>query len=47
VPCILSQKGVERILQANLTPNEQNALVRSATVLQEMIAQLNLPGAAR
>jgi L-lactate dehydrogenase len=46
VPCILSQKGVERILQVNLTPEEQNALVRSATVLQELIAQLGLPGPA-
>jgi L-lactate dehydrogenase len=46
VPCVLSQKGVERILQVNLPPEEQNALVRSATVLQEMIAQLGLPGPA-
>jgi L-lactate dehydrogenase len=46
VPCILSQKGVERILQVNLPPEEQNALVQSATVLQEMIAQLELPGPA-
>ncbi len=46
VPCLVSQKGVERILQANLTPEEQNDLARSATVLREMIAQLNLPGPA-
>jgi L-lactate dehydrogenase len=46
IPCILSQKGVERILQVNLTPEEQNALVKSATILQEMIAQLGLPGPA-
>jgi L-lactate dehydrogenase len=46
IPCILSQKGVERILQVNLTPEEQNALEKSATILREMIAQLNLPGAA-
>ncbi|HYA79232.1 MAG TPA: hypothetical protein VED19_01830, partial [Candidatus Nitrosopolaris sp.] len=43
VPCILSQKGVERILQVNLPPAEQNALVKSAVILQQMIAQLNLP----
>jgi L-lactate dehydrogenase len=44
VPCILSQKGVERILQVNLPPEEKNALARSAAILQEMIAQLKLPG---
>ena len=44
VPCILSQKGVERILQVNLPPEEQNALASSAAVLQELIAQLQLPG---
>jgi L-lactate dehydrogenase len=43
VPCILSQKGIERILQVNLTPEEQNALVKSATILQEMITQLGMP----
>ena len=46
VPCVLSQKGVERILQVNLPPEEQDALVRSAAVLQGMIAQLKLPGAS-
>jgi L-lactate dehydrogenase len=44
VPCIVSQKGVERILQVNLPPEEQNALEKSATVLREMIAQLKLSG---
>ena len=44
VPCVLSQKGVERILQVNLPPEEKNALARSAAILQEMIAQLKLPG---
>jgi L-lactate dehydrogenase len=46
VPCIVSQKGVERILQVNLPPEEQNALEKSATVLREMIAQLKLSGPA-
>jgi L-lactate dehydrogenase len=46
VPCVVSQKGVERILPANLTSDEQIDLARSATVLKEMIAQLNLPGPA-
>jgi L-lactate dehydrogenase len=45
VPCIVSQKGVERILQVNLPPEEQNALEKSAAVLREMIAQLKLSGA--
>jgi L-lactate dehydrogenase len=44
VPCVLSQKGIERILQVNLPPEEKNALARSAAILQEMIAQLKLPG---
>jgi L-lactate dehydrogenase len=44
VPCILSQKGIERILQVNLPPEEQNALEKSAAILREMIAQLKLPG---
>jgi L-lactate dehydrogenase len=44
VPCILSQKGVERILQVNLPPEEQNALAKSAAILKELIAQLELPG---
>jgi len=46
VPCVLSQKGVERILQVKLPPEEQNALARSAAILQEMIAQLPLPGSS-
>jgi L-lactate dehydrogenase len=45
VPCVLSQKGVERILEVKLPPDEQSALARSAAVLREMIAQLELPGA--
>ena len=46
VPCLVSQKGIERILQVNLTPEEQNGLTRSATVLRELIAQLNPAGPA-
>jgi len=44
VPCLVSQKGIERILEAKLTPDEQSALNRSAAVLREMITQLDLPG---
>ena len=32
VPCVLCQKGAERILQVNLPADEQNALTRSAAV---------------
>lgn len=44
VPCVLSQKGVERILEVKLPPDEQNALAKSAAVLRELIAQLESPG---
>jgi L-lactate dehydrogenase len=43
VPCLVSQKGIERILEANLTSDEQGALARSAAVLRDTIAQLNQP----
>jgi malate/lactate dehydrogenase len=43
IPCILSQKGIERIFEINLPPDEQAALSRSATVLQGAIASLELP----
>jgi malate dehydrogenase len=46
VPCLVSQKGVERILEAKLSPDEQNALARSATVLRDLIVQLGLPSPA-
>jgi L-lactate dehydrogenase len=46
VPCLVSQKGVERIMEAQLTPEETDALARSAAVLREMITQLNPAGAA-
>ena len=46
IPCILSQKGVERILQVNLPPEEQNALARSAAILRESLALLDLPGSS-
>ena len=40
IPCLVSQKGIERILEVNLTTEEQNSLLHSAAVLQEAIAQL-------
>jgi len=42
VPCILSQKGVEKVLQVTLPPDEQSALMKSAAILREAIEQLEL-----
>ena len=47
VPCILSRKGVEKVLQVSLPPDEQNALVKSAAVLREAIEKLALAVASR
>jgi len=46
VPCILSQKGVEKVLRVALSPDEQSALVQSAAVLRKAIEQLELPVAS-
>ncbi len=43
VPCILSRKGVEKILQVNLPPDEQNALAKSAAVSAGSHRKLELP----
>ena len=40
VPGILSQEGVEKVLQVALPPDEQSARVKSAGVLREAIEQL-------
>jgi L-lactate dehydrogenase len=40
VPCIVSQAGAERVLEARLPPEEAQALSRSAAVLQGALAQL-------
>jgi L-lactate dehydrogenase len=47
VPCIVSQNGVERVLQVTLPPDEQSALVKSATILKESIEQLDLAVASK
>ena len=39
-PCILSQNGVEKVLQITLPPDEQSAMVKSSDVLREAIEQL-------
>lgn len=43
VPCILSQKGIERVFEVNLPPDEQSALSKSGAILQKAIASLELP----
>jgi L-lactate dehydrogenase len=43
VPCVVSQEGVERVLQVTLPAEEQDALVKSAAVLREAINTLALP----
>jgi L-lactate dehydrogenase len=42
VPCIVSQKGVDKVLEVALPPDEQDALVKSAAVLQAAIEKLDL-----
>jgi L-lactate dehydrogenase len=42
VPCIVSQKGVEKVLEVTLPPDEQSALVKSASVLRAAIEKLDL-----
>jgi L-lactate dehydrogenase len=40
VPCIVSRKGIEQILQVNLSTDEQSALEKSAAVLRDVIDKL-------
>ena len=40
IPSILSQNGVERVLEVTLPADEQSALVNSATILKAMIDDL-------
>ena len=44
IPCIVSQKGVDKVLEAALPPDEQDALAKSAAVLQAAIGKLDLTG---
>ncbi|MDR3590307.1 MAG: L-lactate dehydrogenase [Negativicutes bacterium] len=41
VPCVVSQKGAERIIEGEITPDEMNTLSGSAAVLQKTLADLN------
>ncbi len=40
VPCIISQNGIERVLEVNLSAEELNALSKSASILHNAIASL-------
>jgi len=42
LPCIVSERGVERIVEANLAPEEREALSRSASVLKKAITDLGV-----
>lgn len=43
LPCIVSERGVDRIVEARLAPRELDALAQSASVLKTAIAGLALP----
>jgi L-lactate dehydrogenase len=42
VPCLLSVKGVDQVLEVDLPPDEQGALAKSAETLRGIIASLHL-----
>ncbi len=42
VPCIMSVRGVEQVLEVELPPDEQRALAKSADTLREIIGSLDL-----
>lgn len=44
VPCILSQSGVERIIEGRLSDGEKQALQASAEVLKEKLSELKTAG---
>jgi L-lactate dehydrogenase len=44
VPCVVSQRGVERVVEASLSPGELDALSRSASILREAMAELRPSG---
>jgi len=46
VPCVVSSKGVEQVLQVKLPPDEQHALAKSADALCEIIGNLELAGSS-
>jgi L-lactate dehydrogenase len=42
VPCLMSWKGVDKVLEVELPPDEQHALAKSADTLREIIGSLDL-----
>jgi L-lactate dehydrogenase len=44
VPCIVSQNGVESVIEAKLLPSEREALAASASILRKSINELAQPG---
>lgn len=46
VPCMVSQDGVERVLEVALPPDEPAALAHAAVVLEKALAQLELPASS-
>ena len=44
VPCVVSQRGVECVVEASLSPGELDALSRSASILREAMAELRPSG---
>jgi L-lactate dehydrogenase len=47
VPCVVSRKGVEKVLQVALPAEEQSTLVKSAAVLREAIESLQADSPGR
>ena len=41
VPCIIGANGIERVIEASLTAYEANALRKSASLLQQTLADLD------
>jgi len=41
IPCVVAETGVERIVEANLPPQEHQALSRSASILKDALDQLH------
>ncbi len=44
LPAVVNREGVRQVIRLKLDPAEEDALVRSAGVIREVIGQLDLPG---
>ncbi len=42
VPCLLGEKGIERIFEIDLTPEEKTLLDKSADAVRDLVSRLNL-----